>query len=255
MRFLVTNDDGVESRGIAALAEALAEAGEVTVVAPLLEQSAAGHAITMHTPLRIFEKYRGDRNDWHAVNGTPADCVKLGVDNILREPPDAVVSGINHGANTATNVIYSGTVSAAREAAILGYPGVAVSIASRAAENLDVAAAIARDVVVETVKRGVPNGTLLNVNVPDLPADKIKGVKITRQGRSRWNDRYERRQDLEGRDYFWLGGRLEDGDEDADADQRAVREGYAAVTPALLDMTDYETIKALGSWNIPNLVT
>ncbi|NOX17193.1 MAG: 5'/3'-nucleotidase SurE, partial [Chlorobi bacterium] len=184
LKILITNDDGINARGIHELAKSLSKIGEITVIAPLTEQSAVGHAITMKYPLRITKHF--DNGDFfgYAVDGTPADCVKIGINNILQCKPDLVVSGVNHGSNTAVNILYSGTVSAAREAAIMDIPALAVSVTSHHPNHFDVAADYAAELALMILENKIPAGALLNLNVPDLPREKIKGVKLTKQGKS-----------------------------------------------------------------------
>ena len=245
MRVLISNDDGIDSRGIFELARAFKEIAEVTVVAPLREQSAVGHAITIQHPLRVIEFSKKENFFGHAVDGTPADCVKMGVRNIMDAPPDVVVSGINHGSNTAINVIYSGTVSAAREAASMDFPAVAVSITSRVAKHLDVAAHFAVVAVQKLAEMGFPKGVLLNVNVPDLPLEEIKGVVYTRMGDSKWDDVYEKRQDPTQRDYYWLTGKLVELDTNLDYDHYATTNNYVSITPLRIDQTDHDLLSQL----------
>lgn len=253
MKILVSNDDGIDSRGIFFLAQELKKLGEVTVVAPLKEQSAVGHAITMQVPLRVIKFYKNGDFFGYAVDGTPADCVKMGIRNILDSPPDIVVSGINHGSNTATNVIYSGTVSAAREAAIMDLPAIAVSVASHVVKNFDFAARTAAKFVKLVIEKGIPQSTLLNINVPDLPESDIKGFALTKQGKSKFDDCYEKRTDPYGRDYFWLTGDLVELDHELCYDQFAMKNNFVSVTPIHFDLTDYETYENMKSWNIDKL--
>lgn len=255
MRILVSNDDGIDSRGIFELAQGLKEIGEVTVVAPLSEQSAAGHSITMKDPLRVIRFYKNGDFFGYAVEGTPADCVKMGIRNIMPEPPDIVVSGINHGSNTASNIIYSGTVSAAREATLMDVPAIAMSQTSHFAKDFTFAAKVAKALVTKTIEKGIPSGTLLNVNVPDVPEHEIKGIKITRQGLAKWSDKYESRVDPMGKEYFWLTGELIDDDVNEDNDQLAITKKYVSVTPVKIDWTDHETREAMNSWDIESLIS
>ncbi len=250
MKILVSNDDGISSPGIYALVQELKKIGDVVVVAPLSEQSAVGHAITMKTPLRLTKYNHHGEFFGYAVDGTPADCVKMGVRNILQENPDIVVSGINHGSNAATAVIYSGTVSAAREAAIMDIPAIAVSVTSHEAKNFGYAAKLAAKFCKLIAENGLKKGTLLNINVPDIPEDEIKGVLITKQGKSKWDDIYERRVDPNGQDYYWLTGLLVNLDNDLSYDQYAVINNYASVSPIHFDLTDNETYSAMGKWDI-----
>jgi len=253
LRILVSNDDGIDAEGIGALAEKLREIGEVTVVAPRTEQSAVGHKITMKNPLRVTDYKKNGKFFGYAVDGTPADCVKMGIRNILHKKPDIVVSGINHGSNTAINTIYSGTVSAAREAAIMDVPAIAVSITSHDPAQFDTAAEIVNKLVLLVVKHGLPTGTCLNVNVPDLPREQIKGVLLTKQGTSKWDDIYEERFDPYGKKYFWLTGVLLETDKDLDRDQCAITNNYVSVSPIHFDLTDYETFEKMKSWQIENI--
>ncbi|MFH0734942.1 MAG: 5'/3'-nucleotidase SurE [bacterium] len=251
MKILVSNDDGIYSRGIYALVEALREIGEVIVVAPLTEQSAVGHAITMKIPLRVTQHFRGGGKLFgYAVDGTPADCIKMGIRNIMQESPDLVVSGINHGSNTAINIIYSGTVSAAREAAIMDVPSIAVSITSHDVKDFTYAAKVAKQVALQVLEHGLTKGTMLNVNVPNLPEDQINGIKITKQGLSKWDDIYEKRIDPYGNDYYWLTGNLVNSDNEMDRDQMAIMNNYVSVTPIHFDLTDYKTFELMKNWNL-----
>ncbi len=253
MNILVSNDDGIDSPGIYTLVKTLKEIGEVTVVAPLKEQSAVGHAITMQVPLRVIKYHKNGEFFGYAVDGTPADCVKMGIKNIMKTGPDIVISGINRGSNTAINIIYSGTVSAAREAAIMDIPSIAISLASHAATDFNFAARVAKMLAQEIAGKELPVGTLLNVNVPDISEDQIAGILLTRQGKSKWDDIYEQRKDPSGRDYFWLTGILKEVDTEIETDQAAIKKNYVSVTPIHFDLTDYKTFDMMKSWNIERL--
>ena len=246
MNILVTNDDGIDSGGILALVHAMRELGKVTVVAPDRQQSAVGHALTVSSPLRATEFHRdGEMFGW-AINGTPADCVKLAVTSLLDQRPDMVVSGINHGSNTSVNAIYSGTVSAATEGTLMGIPSMAVSLNDWAMDaDMSLAAKVALDVARQVGDLDMPMGTLLNVNVPSIPESEFKGIRITRQGHSVWKDDYERRQDPHGREYFWLKGHLESVTELSDADDLAVDRGWAAITPLHYELTNFNYLDDL----------
>jgi 5'-nucleotidase len=254
LKILVSNDDGIDSAGIHALVNSLKEIADVTVVAPHKEQSAVGHAITMQTPLRVFEYHRDGKFFGYAIDGTPADCVKIGIRNIMNEYPDLMVSGINHGSNTAVNIIYSGTVSAAREAAIMDVPSMAVSVTSHSVNDFSFAAEIAKKLALEIHKRGIPKGTMLNVNVPNLPKSEIAGIQITMQGKSKWDDVYEKRVDPYGRNYYWLTGNLIELDDSIEYDQIAIKNNYVSVTPVHFDLTDYDMYKKMKSWNVEDLL-
>lgn len=253
LKILVSNDDGIDSQGISALVNALKEIGEVVVVAPLKEQSAVGHGITMTLPLRVIDYKKNGEFFGYAVDGTPADCVKIGIRNIMKEKPDLVVSGINHGSNTAINIIYSGTVSAAREAAIMDVPAIAISVTSHGANNFDYAGKVAKTLALKIVGKDIPKGTLLNVNVPDLPEEEIAGIVLTKQGKSKWDDIYEQRKDPYGRDYYWLTGSLMEVDTEIETDQFAVRKNYVSVTPIHFDLTDYVAYDKMKKWDIEEI--
>ncbi|MHB1687577.1 MAG: 5'/3'-nucleotidase SurE [Ignavibacteriaceae bacterium] len=254
MRILVCNDDGIESNGIYALVQSLKEIGEVTVIAPLKEQSAVGHAITMQIPLRVTETYRDGKFFGYAVNGTPADCVKIGIRNIMQQTPDLVVSGINHGSNTAINIIYSGTVSAAREAAIMDVPSMAISVTNHEAKDFRFAAKVSKMLALKIVEHGLPVGTLLNVNVPDVPEEEIAGIVLTKQGKSKWDDIYEERKDPAGKNYYWLTGNLMEVDKEIEIDQYAIKNNYVSVSPIHFDLTDYETFNKMKSWKVEEML-
>jgi 5'-nucleotidase len=249
-RILVTNDDGIYSAGIYALYREMTEIGEVYVVAPDSEKSAVGHAITISDPLRVFEIERNGKFFGWAVNGTPADCVKLGVKGILQFKPDLVVSGINQGSNTATNVIYSGTVSAATEGTIMGIPSIAFSLTTFKKTDFSFAAQIARLIASKVLENGLPLGTLLNVNIPPVTREELQGIKVTRQGKGRYEEAFEKRVDPANRTYFWLGGTKLILDTDADIDEVAVMNQYVSVTPLQYDLTDRNMIAVLNEWGL-----
>lgn len=253
-RILVCNDDGIDAPGIIALARALRPLGEVTVVAPDKQQSAVGHAITMNYPLRVSRVHRNRRFFGLAVEGTPADCVKLAVRTLLPEKPDLVVSGINHGSNTAISIIYSGTVSAATEGTILGIPSIAFSLTTYDRPDFRFAAEFAFTLSSHVLKRGLPPSTLLNVNIPAVAKKDIRGVKITRQGKSFWDDTFEVRRDPNNKEYYWLTGELEVLDHAEDTDQIAVMNNFVSITPIQYDLTDYDLLKSLRSGGIERLL-
>jgi 5'-nucleotidase len=250
----VTNDDGIEAPGIQVLADALKEIGDVTIIAPLKEQSGVGHGITMQIPLRVIKYDKNGEFFGYAVNGTPADCVKIGVRNIMKETPDLVVSGINHGSNTAINIIYSGTVSAAREASIMDIPSIAISLTNHAGTDFKFSGKIARLLAKKMIGKDLPKGTLLNVNVPDVPEDQIKGIYLTTQGKSKWDDVYEQRVDPNGRDYYWLTGNLTVLDTEIETDQAAIKNNYVSITPIHFDLTDYAAYEKMKSWKVERLM-
>jgi 5'-nucleotidase len=236
---LVTNDDGVHAVGLAALAAALADLGDVHVIAPEREQSACGHALTLHRPLRVDRL--GERR--MAVNGTPSDCVNLAVLGLLPEPPVMVISGINHGLNLGDDVTYSGTVSAAMEGILLGVPSVAVSLATGG--DFEEAGAIARLVVMRALVTGLPRKTLLNVNVPAGP---MRGVRLTRLGHRVYAGKIVEQADPRGRAHYWLGAGPPAWESLEGSDMGAVHEGFASVTPLHLDLTDHGALVQMQDW-------
>lgn len=250
MNILVTNDDGINSRGIYDLVVALREIGNVIVIAPLGEQSAVGHALTVSLPLRVTEFHKNGQFFGFAVSGTPADCVKLALRTFLEErglpKPDIVVSGINHGRNTAVNIIYSGTVSAATEATVLDVPAIAVSLTSYHPDaDFGAAAEFMKRFTPHVARTGLPRGTLLNVNVPAVPAKQIRGVAYTRQGASYWEDEFEKRVDPQERPYYWLKGQYVLEDSAEDIDDIAIREQMISITPIHYDLTNYQFLTEL----------
>jgi 5'-nucleotidase len=247
-KILVSNDDGIYSEGIIALREAMMEIGEVYVYAPHKQQSAVGHAITTHLPLRVNPYYMNGEFFGYAVTGTPADCVKLAVTTHMKEKPDLIVSGINHGSNAAINVIYSGTVSAATEGTILGIPSIAFSLTTYVDFDFTYSKKVAKIIARAVLNNGLPPGVLLNVNIPPVPEDKIKGIKVTKQGKSRWNDYFERRVDPQQREYYWLTGTMNSVEDDEDSDIRAIQENYVSVTPIQFDLTAYDFLEKLKQW-------
>jgi 5'-nucleotidase len=253
LKILISNDDGINSQGIYELAQELKKIAEVTIIAPSMEQSAVGHAITMKIPLRVTEHFKNGEFFGYAVDGTPADCIKIGIRNIMKSKPDLVISGINHGANAAINIIYSGTVSAAREAAIMDIPAIAVSVASHEAKDFSYASELTARLAKVFTEKVVQKGTLLNLNVPDLPKSQIKGVRLTTQGKSKWDDIYQERIDPYGKKYYWLTGNLIESDNSLDADYFALKNDYATITPIHFDLTDYETYSAMKSWDLESL--
>lgn len=248
---LISNDDGIESDGIRALWREIRKFAEVIVVAPHTQQSAVGHSITVANPIRV-KKNLIDKNFYgYAVEGSPADSVKLAIRNLLKgKKIDLLLSGINHGANTAINIIYSGTVSAATEGTILGIPSIAISLASFTYNDFSFASKFAARISKLVLKNGLPHGTLLNVNIPAMEENKIKGVLITRQGKSYWDDYYDSRLDPNKREYYWLTGRMASLDKGLEFDQKAIEENYISITPIQYDLTDYTMLKELKNWNL-----
>lgn len=242
---LLTNDDGINAQGLYSLARAAAGLGEVVIVAPDSERSATGHAITLSEPLRADRVFKDGTFYGYGVNGTPADAVKVGVKALLARPPDLVISGINLGPNTGINVIYSGTVSAATEAAIMGINAIAVSLGTFTDPDYSVAARFAAFLARRLLARPPGERLLLNVNVPAIPEREIRGVKVTHQGTARFDETLEKRADLRGRIYYWLGGELRIGDESETSDSKALQGRAISVTPLHFDMTDYRLLPAV----------
>lgn len=247
MAILLTNDDGIYAPGLAALYRELQRLGEVLVVAPESEQSAVGHSISLITPLRVKEVSLNGGVEGLAVSGTPADCVKIAIAELLAEPPELVVSGINLGPNVGINVLYSGTVSAATEASILGVRGVAFSLNSYDPHaDFATAARLARKVL-ERLRgwAGWANGVCLNVNLPALPQEQVKGIRMTRQDTGPLAEHFERRVDPRRHVYYWLAEINERKELEPDIDYGALAQGYISVTPIHHDLTDYRSLKDL----------
>ena len=250
---LISNDDGIDAAGILALVLEMRKIASVTVVAPDRQQSAVGHAITMNYPLRAVPFRKNGEFFGYAVDGTPADAVKLGVRFLLKEKPDLLISGINHGSNTAINILYSGTVSAATEGTVLGIPSIAVSLTTHDPADFSYAAKFAARLAARVVAEGLPRGTLLNVNVPAVPEEKIAGVRVTRQGNSSWEDTFDVRRDPAGREYFWLSGSMAIRDTDPETDQIAVRDNFISVTPIHYELTDLALLERMKAWSLGDL--
>ncbi len=239
---LVSNDDGIHSEGLTALADALRDVGEIVVVAPDRERSAVSHALTLHRPLRVVPHGPG----WHAVDGTPTDCVNLAINGILSRRPALVVSGINKGANLGDDVTYSGTVSAAMEGTLLGIPSIAMSLVGRDEYDFGAAARCAARLARWVLERGLPPDTLLNVNLPPLPAGtEPRGLALTRMGRRRYGDAIVEKLDPRGRKYYWIGGEELTFVEEEGTDFHAISQGLISVTPIHLDLTNYKSFDAL----------
>lgn len=248
---LVTNDDGITAPGIHNLVEAMKKLGEVIVVAPDSPQSGMGHAITINRPLRLDEidVFPGIRS--YQCSGTPVDCVKLAVDIVLDRKPDLLVSGINHGSNSSINVIYSGTMSAAVEGAIEGIPSIGFSLLDFSYKaNFKPVLPYVKKIAAEVLDKGLPPGTLLNVNLPKVSeTTEINGVKICRQALAKWKENFVGRVDPNGRNYYWLTGRFVNDDKGEDTDEWALANGFVSVVPVQYDLTNHNQIPFLNSWN------
>ena len=248
MRYLLTNDDGIYARGLSALYEELSKDADCLIVAPEVEQSAVGHAITIFRPLMVRRAGRNGRFLGYAVAGTPADCVKIGVRELAEGPVDLVVSGINNGANVGINVLYSGTVSAATEGIILGVPSLAVSLDTHKEADFSFAARFARKMAAFILENGPFASTVFNVNIPALPEGEIKGVAVTRQGQARLVENFEKRTDPRENIYYWLAGETQiSAEEDADSDASVLSRGIISITPLHYDLTRHDALADLQS--------
>lgn len=246
---LVTNDDGVHSGGLYALFKAMQELGDAYIVAPDRERSAVSHALTLHRPLKVTET--ADRV--YSVNGTPTDCVALAVHKILPKKPDLVASGINRGANLGDDVTYSGTVSAAIEGTILGVPSFAISLVGNRPYLYETAAPFAKEVARHILDKSLPYDTLLNVNVPNVEPERIKGIKFTRQGKRVYDNAIQEILSPWGDKHYWIGGGNPYWEHGEDMDMQAVNDGYVSITPIHLDLTNYEALAYLKSiWKTTN---
>lgn len=255
MHILATNDEGVMAAGLLALVQAMRGVGEVSVLAPDHNWSAGGHVKTLHRPLRVQQVTLDDGTVALANDGAPSDCVAMALMGMIEKPVDLVVSGINPNANLGHDVTYSGTVTAAMEAVIAGIPGFAFSLVSpdEHPEELDYgpAAEVAREIVTRVVEAGLPRDLLLNVNVPYLRREQMKGILVTRQGLRVYRDKLERRLDPRGRPYYWIGGEYPTGVPDEGTDFGAVMNGYVSVTPLQLDLTDHRRVEQMRAWQWP----
>jgi len=248
-QILITNDDGISAKGIAALIEVAKPFGDIYVLAPDKPQSGMGHAISIHDPIRLFksELYPGVQS--YACSGTPVDCVKLGIFELLGTKPDLLLSGINHGENSSTNVLYSGTMSAAIEGAMEGIPSFGFSLAEFSADaDFSAAQHYIQILLAQFFEKGFEPSVCLNVNIPKLPLSEIKGIRVVKQAHAYWADRFEKRQDQYGRDYFWLTGEFADLDQRPDTDLHALKEGFVSVVPTHFDLTSYAHLSHFKSW-------
>ncbi len=249
---LVTNDDGITAPGIRNLVEAAKEFGKVVVVAPDSPQSGMGHAITIGHPLRLHKVDVFEGVESWQTSGTPVDCVKLARDKVLHTKPDICLSGINHGANHSINIIYSGTMSAAMEAAIEGIPSAGFSYLDYNFEaDMGVCKQVVREVLQKMLNTDLPPHTLFNVNIPKIPQANFKGLKLCRQAYAKWEEEFDEREDPRGEKYYWMTGRFQNLDKGTGTDVEALKEGYASVVPVKFDLTDYALQKELAdSWGI-----
>ena len=253
---LLTNDDGIDAEGIYSMYKALEEDGmyNIEVVAPDKERSAVGHAITVFRPISVIKNYQEGEYFGYAVDGTPADCVKLAIGAILEKPPDLLISGINRGGNLGENIIYSGTVSAATEGTVCGVSSIAASVDDLINPDYGYASEFIVKIAARILENGgLPEGTLLNINVPNIDKKDIKGTRITVQGDIGFRDHFVKRQDPRGRDYYWMDGEFMERNISSDSDYMAVKSGYVSVTPIHYDMTDYKSLDRFKAWDIEKL--
>ncbi len=250
---LVTNDDGITAPGIRALIEVMNTIGEVVVVAPDAPQSAMGHAITINDVLycNSAETPKGEPQTEFSCSGTPVDCVKIAVNELLDRKPDLCVSGVNHGSNSSINVIYSGTMSAAVEAGTVGIPSIGFSLLDYSLEaDFEPAKKYIKLMVKQCLEKGLPEGVVLNVNIPKLPESKIKGIKVCRQADAHWQEKFDKRTSPMGREYYWLTGEFINKDKGEDTDEWALANGYVSVVPVQFDLTAHHAIKNINTWNL-----
>ncbi|MDC8003033.1 5'/3'-nucleotidase SurE [Aureisphaera galaxeae] len=250
---LITNDDGITAPGIRTLIEVMKELGDICVVAPDSPQSGMGHAITVNETLYVDEVIM-DKDATikeYSCSGTPADCVKLAVNEILGRKPDLCVSGINHGSNSSINVIYSGTMSAAVEAGTQGIPSIGFSLLDYSlTANFDPVKKYVKTLAQQALAHGMPKGVVLNVNFPKLKEEEIKGIKVCRQANAHWIEKFDKRTNPLGRDYYWLSGEFVNEDKGEDTDEWALENGYVSVVPVQFDLTAHHAIKDINNWDI-----
>ena len=249
---LITNDDSIVAPGIRALIDVMKEIGDVVVVAPDSPQSAMGHAITINNTLKL-EKIQLDKEllQEYSCSGTPVDCVKIAVHEILKRKPDLCVSGINHGSNSSINVIYSGTMSAAVEAGIEGIPAIGFSLLDYSWDaDFEPIKSHVKQIALNVLEKGLPEGVILNVNFPKLSKEDIKGVKICRQAKAIWQEEFDKRTNPQGKEYYWLTGKFVNQDKGTDTDEWALENGYISIVPVQFDLTAHHAIQQLNTWEL-----
>jgi len=249
---LVTNDDGIDSKGIAALVEIAQKFGEVVVVAPDSHQSGMSHAITMHTALRLKEVTDFESSVAYKCSGTPVDCVKIALDKVLKRKPDLCVSGINHGSNASINVIYSGTMAAAMEAAMEGINSIGFSLLNFGEDaDMNTSKFVVEKIIAETLSKGIPDTNLLNVNIPNINIEQLKGFKVCRQAKGNWREEFDHRVDPFKRDYYWLTGKYIYEDSGDDNDIWALEHNYVSIVPVTYNLTAQKSVQSLQeNWSL-----
>lgn len=249
---LVTNDDGISAPGIRALISVMKEIGEVVVVAPDSPQSGMGHAVTVNNTLYLNKiNIDDDLQEEYSCSGTPVDCVKLAVNEILKRKPDLCVSGVNHGSNSSINVIYSGTMSAAVEAGIEGIPAIGFSLLDyNWNADFEAIKTYIKKITLEVLEHGLSEGVVLNVNFPKLKKEDLKGIKVCRQAKAMWVEEFDKRKTPHGRDYYWLKGEFINQDKGEDTDEWALAHGYISLVPVQFDLTAHHSIQSLNTWRL-----
>ena len=249
-KILITNDDGIAAPGIKALTEVMHELGEIFIIAPDSAQSGMGHAITINSTLELkhIPGFLGTENAY-SCTGTPVDCVKMGVHEVMKTRPDLCVSGVNHGSNSSINVIYSGTMSAAVEGGIEGIPSIGFSLCDYSWDaNFENIKPFIKKIALEVLEKGLPEGVILNVNFPKT--DNIKGIKICRQAKAAWEEEFDKRTNPMGKEYYWLTGKFVNHDNGEDTDEWALANDYISIVPVHFDLTAYHAIQQLNSWDL-----
>ena len=250
---LITNDDGVTAPGIRTLIDVMKELGDICVVAPDSPQSGMGHAITVNDTLYcdpVIVDQQAEHSEY-SCSGTPVDCVKLAVREILGRKPDLCVSGINHGSNSSINVIYSGTMSAAVEAGTMGIPAIGFSLLDYGMDaNFEPSREFVKTIAKHALEHGMPEGVVLNVNIPKLPSEALRGIKVCRQAKAHWVENFDKRVNPLGREYYWLTGQFINEDSGTDTDEWALAQGYVSVVPVQFDLTAYHALSTLNDWNL-----
>lgn len=249
---LVTNDDGITAPGIRSLVEVAKKFGDVVVVAPDSPQSGMGHAVTLTKPLRLHRTEIFEGVDSYECSGTPVDCVKIAVDKVLHRKPDLCLSGVNHGSNSSINIIYSGTMSAAVEAALEGIPSIGFSLCDFDYDaDFSVAQYAAEEIIKQVLHYGLANNTLLNVNVPKVTRDELQGIRVCRQAMAKWEEEFDQRKDPHGRQYFWLTGKFVNNDKGEDTDEWALAHNFVSVVPVQYDLTAHHGINYINqNWDL-----
>ena len=248
---LITNDDGYNSKGIKALINAVKNLGKILIVAPDSPQSGMGHAISVNKPIRCYKTNFFDSVEAYCCTGTPVDCIKMGLYLLKEKKPDLILSGINHGSNVSTNILYSGTMSAAVEGALSGIPSVGYSLTDYSEDaDFQYSEKIVQIISKKVIKEGLKKGTCLNVNIPNVKENQIKGIKVCRQGRAFWDDTFDHRKDPLGKDYYWLTGSFSSKEQAIDTDINYLENNYVTIVPTQFDMTCHDSVDELKKWEL-----